>query len=43
MAFQPAAVRRQMIAECLALMREPPDPTTLEAELDSVRGAAHHP
>jgi len=44
MAFQPAAVRRQMIAECLALMHEPPDPTTLEAELDSVRrrGAIIH-
>jgi DNA-binding IclR family transcriptional regulator len=44
MAFQPDAVRRQMIAECLALMREPPDPTTLAAELEAVRsrGAIIH-
>jgi DNA-binding IclR family transcriptional regulator len=44
MAFQPDAVRRQMMAECLALMREPPDPTTLIAELDLVRkrGAIIH-
>jgi DNA-binding IclR family transcriptional regulator len=44
MAFQPDAARRQMIAECLALMREPPDPTTLAAELDAVRrrGAIIH-
>jgi DNA-binding IclR family transcriptional regulator len=37
MAFQPEAVRRQMIAECSTLMRERPDPTALTAELDSVR------
>ena len=44
MAFQPELVRRQMIAECLALMREPPDPTTLAAELEAVRrqGAIIH-
>lgn len=44
MAFQPEATRRQMIAECLALMREPPDPTTLNAELERVRrrGAIIH-
>ena len=37
MAFQPPAVRERMIAECLTLMREPPDPTSLGAELDEVR------
>lgn len=37
MAFQPEAVRRQMIAECFALMRERPDPTALAAELERVR------
>lgn len=44
MAFQPKAVRERMVAECLALMREPPDPTTLAAELDTVRaqGAIIH-
>lgn len=44
MAFQPQAVRERMIAECLTLMREPPDPTTLGAELDEVRrqGAIIH-
>jgi DNA-binding IclR family transcriptional regulator len=44
MAFQPKEVRDRMIAECLALMREPPDPTTLAAELDAVRkqGAIIH-
>lgn len=44
MAFQPEAVRRRMIAECLTLMRDRPDPTSLEAELDAVRvqGAVVH-
>jgi DNA-binding IclR family transcriptional regulator len=44
MAFQPEAVRRQMMAECSVLMREPPDPTALAAELDQVRrrGAMIH-
>lgn len=44
MAFQPKPVRDRMIAECLLLMREPPDPTTLAAELDDVRrqGAIIH-
>ncbi|MBL8582768.1 MAG: IclR family transcriptional regulator [Rhizobiaceae bacterium] len=44
MAFQPQTVRDRMIAECLTLMREPPDPTTLGAELDEVRrqGAIIH-
>jgi DNA-binding IclR family transcriptional regulator len=44
MAFQPEAVRRHMIAECSVLMREPPDPTALAAELDRVRrvGAIIH-
>jgi DNA-binding IclR family transcriptional regulator len=44
LAFQPDAVQRQMIAECVALMREPPDPTTLAAELKAVRkrGAIIH-
>ncbi len=37
MAFQPREVRERMITECLMLMREPPDPTTLSAELDAVR------
>jgi DNA-binding IclR family transcriptional regulator len=37
MAFQPEAVRRQMIAECFALMRERPDPTALAADLERVR------
>ncbi len=33
-----------MIAECLTLMLEPPDPTTLDAELEAVRkrGAMIH-
>jgi DNA-binding IclR family transcriptional regulator len=38
MAFQPKPVRDRMITECLMLMREPPDPRTLAAELDAVRG-----
>ena len=44
MAFQPAQIRDRMIAECLLLMREPPDPVTLAAELDKVRqlGAIIH-
>lgn len=44
MAFQPRAVRDRMIAECMVLMREPPDATTLAAELDQVReqGAIIH-
>jgi DNA-binding IclR family transcriptional regulator len=44
MAFQPKPVRDKMIAECLMLMREPPDPTSLAAELDAVRerGAIIH-
>ncbi|MEO8882485.1 MAG: IclR family transcriptional regulator C-terminal domain-containing protein, partial [Devosia sp.] len=44
MAFQSEPVRRQMIAECRALMHEPPDPTSLAAELDGVRrrGAIIH-
>ena len=44
MAFQPTPVRDRMVAECLMLMREPPDPTTLAAELDEVRerGAIIH-
>lgn len=44
MAFQPREVRDRMIAECLLLMRAPPDPTTLGAELDEVRerGAIIH-
>lgn len=44
MAFQPKEVRDRMIAECLLLMREPPDPTTLAAELDAVnaQGAIIH-
>jgi DNA-binding IclR family transcriptional regulator len=44
MAFQSAPVRRRMIAECLTLMREAPDPTTLDAELEAVRkrGAMVH-
>jgi DNA-binding IclR family transcriptional regulator len=37
MAFQPQPVRDLMIAESLAMMREPPDPTTLAAELARVR------
>lgn len=44
MAFQPGEVRDRMIAESLTLMREAPDPTTLAAELDTVRkrGAIIH-
>lgn len=44
MAFQPKDIRDRMIAESLTLMREPPDPTTLAAELDAVRrrGAIIH-
>ena len=44
MAFQSGPARRQMIAECLTLMREPPDPTSLDAELEAVRkrGAMIH-
>jgi DNA-binding IclR family transcriptional regulator len=44
MAFQPKAVRDRMIAESVLLMREPPDPPTLAAELDKVRkeGAIIH-
>ncbi|MDO8360242.1 MAG: IclR family transcriptional regulator [Devosia sp.] len=44
MAFQPEAVRQRMISECLMLMRVPPDPTALSAELDEVRkrGAIIH-
>lgn len=44
MAFQPEPVRRQMIADCRALMHEPPDPTSLAVELDEVRrrGAVIH-
>ena len=44
MAFQSKPVRDRMIAECLTLMRAPPDPTTLGAELDEVRrhGAIIH-
>jgi len=44
MAFQPAAARQRMIDECLTLMRLPPDPGTLAAELDEVRrkGAIIH-
>lgn len=44
MAFQPKAVRDRMIAESLLLMRAPPDPTTLNAELEDVRkrGAIIH-
>jgi DNA-binding IclR family transcriptional regulator len=38
MAFQPPPVRQRMIAECLTLMRDRPDPTSLQAELDAVRG-----
>lgn len=37
MAFQSDATRRQMMAECFALMGETPDPTTLSAELERVR------
>jgi DNA-binding IclR family transcriptional regulator len=37
LAFQPPNVRERMIAECLVLLRQPPDPTTLAAELDDVR------
>ena len=44
MAFQPKPVRDRMITECLMLMREPPDPTTLAAELDDgARARRHHP
>jgi len=44
MAFQPPDVRDRMVAECLATMREPPDPSALAAELDAVRkqGAIIH-
>lgn len=44
MALQPAATRRRMMAECFVLMREPPDPTALMAQLDRVRrrGAIIH-
>ena len=44
MAFQSKPVRDRMIAECLTLMRAPPDPTTLGAELDEVarHGAIIH-
>ncbi|HQZ12696.1 MAG TPA: IclR family transcriptional regulator [Devosia sp.] len=44
MAFQPPHIRERMIAECRVLMREPPDPTALSAELDKVRkqGAIIH-
>lgn len=44
MAFQPKDIRDRMIAESLTLMRDPPDPTTLAAELDTVRrkGAIIH-
>lgn len=44
MAFQPKPVRERMIAECRLLMRDPPDPTALAAELDEVRsrGAIIH-
>jgi DNA-binding IclR family transcriptional regulator len=44
MAFQPPSVRQRMIAECLTLMRDRPDPTSLQAELDTVRreGAVIH-
>ncbi len=44
MAFQPKHVRDRMMAECLTLMRERPDPTTLASELDAVRaqGAIIH-
>jgi DNA-binding IclR family transcriptional regulator len=44
MAFQPDRVRDRMIADSLLLMRTPPDPTTLIAELDAVRrqGAIIH-
>jgi len=44
MAFQPKAERDRMIAESVGLMREPPDPATLAAQLDEVRqeGAIIH-
>lgn len=44
MAYQAEPIRRQMIAECGALMSQPPDPTRLAAELDAVRrrGAIVH-
>ncbi len=44
MAFQPKAIRDRMIAECLLLTRERPDPAVLDAELDAVRkrGAIIH-
>ena len=44
MAFQSDAMRRHMIAECSALMTNPPEPTRLAAELDAVRrrGAIIH-
>jgi DNA-binding IclR family transcriptional regulator len=44
MAFQPKMIRERMIAECLTLMPEPPDPSALTAELDAVRklGAIIH-
>ncbi|WP_051329105.1 IclR family transcriptional regulator [Geminicoccus roseus] len=44
MAFQPGPVRARMIAESLVLMRDAPDPATLEASLDRIRaeGAVIH-
>jgi DNA-binding IclR family transcriptional regulator len=39
MAFQPEPTRKQMIAECFALMRERPDPTALAADLARVHRA----
>lgn len=44
MAFQPDHTRDRMVAESLALMRTPPDPAGLAAELDAVRqrGAIIH-
>ncbi len=44
MAFQPAEIRARMMTECYALMRNPPDPTALNAQLDEVcrEGAMIH-
>lgn len=38
MAFQPPEQRARMLAECLPLMRKPPDAAKLAAELDAVLG-----
>jgi DNA-binding IclR family transcriptional regulator len=44
MAFQPKPVRDRMITECFMRMSNPPDPTSLDAELAMVRerGAITH-